>query len=165
MPKPDPAVAPYLAFLDEAYERKAWHGPNLRGSLRGLSAAQAAWRAAPGRHNAWELALHAAYWKYAVRRLLTGERRGAFPEAGSNWFRRPDGDPKRDTFRSDLAVLAEEHRRLREAVARLRAKDLGRRPRGSKYTAARLILGVAAHDVYHAGQIQILKRLRSAGER
>jgi hypothetical protein len=49
-----------LANLDEAYERKAWHGPNLRGSLRGLSLDEVKWRPAEGRHNIWELTLHAA---------------------------------------------------------------------------------------------------------
>ena len=60
-----------LRILDDAYERKAWHGTNLRGSLRGVTADEARWRPAPGRHNIWELAVHCAYWKYTVRRKLT----------------------------------------------------------------------------------------------
>ena len=68
-----------LTLLDEAYEERTWHGPNLRQSLRGVSARQAARRPAPGRHNIWELAVHAAYWKYAVRRRLTGEKQGREP--------------------------------------------------------------------------------------
>jgi hypothetical protein len=56
------AVAMLLALLDEAFEKQSWHGPNLRGSLRGLSAADAARRPARGRHNVWEVAVHAAYW-------------------------------------------------------------------------------------------------------
>src|SRR5437899_12362197 len=56
-----------LALLDEAYERKTWHGPNLKQSLKGVSMVEAAWRPGPGRHNIWEVALHAAYWKYTVR--------------------------------------------------------------------------------------------------
>ncbi|HUP47100.1 MAG TPA: DinB family protein, partial [Thermoanaerobaculia bacterium] len=71
-----------LAALDEAYERKSWHGTNLRGSLRGMTPQEAVWRPAPGRHNAWELAVHAAYWKYAVRRRLRGDKRGTFPLKG-----------------------------------------------------------------------------------
>ena len=61
-----------LNLLDEAFDKKSWHGPNLRGSIRGVTAAQAAWRIAPDRHNIWELTLHAAYWKYVVRRRLSG---------------------------------------------------------------------------------------------
>jgi uncharacterized damage-inducible protein DinB len=147
-----------LRLLDASYERKAWQGPNLRGSLRGVSARQAAWRPAPGRHNVWELVLHAAYWKYAVRRMLTGEKRGAFPEKGSNWFARPGAASER-AWRADLALLDREHRKLREAVAALSPADLGRKPKGSKHTTDTLLYGVASHDVYHTGQVQMLKRL------
>jgi uncharacterized damage-inducible protein DinB len=156
----DPALLPYLGLLDEAFSRKAWHGPNLRGTLRGLSADEAAWRPRPGRHNVWELCVHAAYWKYAVRRLVTGEKRGSFRHPGSNWFARPSADRSAAAWKKDLLDLGEEHRLLRAAVEGLRARDLHRRPRGSKYTVARLIQGAAAHDLYHAGQIQLLKRLR-----
>ncbi|HEY6050809.1 MAG TPA: DinB family protein, partial [Thermoanaerobaculia bacterium] len=69
-------IALLLSIVDEAYDRSAWHGPNLKGSLRRLTEEEAAWRPGPGRHSAWELAVHAAYWKYAVRRRLTGEKRG-----------------------------------------------------------------------------------------
>ena len=153
-------VSILLGLLDEAFERKAWHGPNLRGSIRGLGAKEAAWRPAPGRHNVWELAVHAAYWKYAVRRRLTGDKRGSFPLEGSNWFERPGPEGATDAaWRADLGVLVSEHRRLRGVVAGLTTKDLVRKPpRG--LTGLVLVRSVAAHDVYHAGQIQLLKRLR-----
>ena len=86
-----PEMELLLRLLDDAYSRKAWHGPNLRGAIRGLVPRVAAWRPAPGRHNIWELVVHCAYWKYAVRRRILGERRGAFPHKGSNWFARPAG--------------------------------------------------------------------------
>ena len=156
----DSALLPYLSLLDEAFERKAWHGPNLRGTLRGVTAKEAAWRPAPDRHNVWELCVHAAYWKYAVRRMLTGEKRGSFAFPGSNWFARPGSDASASAWKKDLALLREEHRRLKAAISPLRAGDLTLRPRGSKYVVARLIQGAAAHDLYHAGQIQLLKRLR-----
>jgi hypothetical protein len=76
-----------LSLLDEAFSKKTWHGPNLRQSLKGVSAKQAAWRPGRGRHNIWEIALHAAYWKYAVRRRLEGGKRGAFVLKGSNFLR------------------------------------------------------------------------------
>ena len=91
----NPAIASLLAQLDEAFDRRSWHGTNLRGSLRGMGAAKASWRPAAGRHNAWEIALHAAYWKYAAWRRLTGEKRGSFARAGSNWFASPEAPPRR----------------------------------------------------------------------
>src|SRR5215470_18583236 len=91
-----------LVLLDEAYEKKTWHGPNLRQSLKGVSAKEAAWRPARGRHNIWELALHAAYWKYALRRRIEGGKRGSFALKGSNFFARPEqGEATEAAWRSD----------------------------------------------------------------
>ena len=97
-----------------------------------------------------------------MRRALTGEKRGAFRFPGSNWFARPAGDPSDAAFKADVAALVDEHRRLVAVVSGLRSRDLHERPRGSKFTKARLIQGAAAHDLYHAGQIQLLTRLRPA---
>ncbi|HLF13823.1 MAG TPA: DinB family protein [Bacteroidota bacterium] len=149
-------MALLLRLIDEGYEVKTWHGPNLRGSLRGITALQAAGRPAPGRHNIWEIAVHAAYWKYIVRRRITGEKRGSFPLAGSNWIRRPA--PGAD-WKSDLRMLDDIHHSMRRAVASLKDADLGKRPPGSKVSNAAIIMGIAAHDIYHAGQVQLLKRL------
>ncbi len=150
-------VAVLTSLLDEGFDRPGWHGPNLRGALRGLSARDAARRPAPGRHCIWEIALHCAYWKYAVCRRLTGEgARGSFPRRPSNWPRMPER-PGAATWREDLALLDEAHAALRAAVAAFPARRLGER-RG-KGTAGRLIYGIAAHDVYHAGQIRLIIKL------
>src|SRR3989337_374359 len=93
-----------LAFLDQAYNRRSWHGTNLRGSIRGLSLDQAAWRPKRDRHNIWEVVVHAAYWKYAVWRRLTGSKRGSFPLEGSNWFPRTQS-PSEEQWRDDVALL------------------------------------------------------------
>jgi hypothetical protein len=147
-----------LRLLDQAYDHKAWHGPNLRGSIRGLEPAVAAWRPAPGRHCIWEVVVHAAYWKYVARRRLLGEKRGSFPLKGSNWFPRPV-TVSAEAWGADVLLLEQAHRRLRAAVAALTTADLAVTPPGSKVSNLDLLTGVAAHDVYHAGQIQLLKRL------
>jgi hypothetical protein len=150
-----------LGLLDEAYSQAAWHGPNLRGSVRGLTAHEAAWRPKAGRHNIWEIVIHAAYWKYAVRRRLLGEKRGSFSLPGSNWFIRPM-DRSEKAWRADVALLEREHQRLREAVSSFQPENLDRPARGSKTLARRLIAGIAFHGVYHAGQIQLIKKLLRA---
>jgi uncharacterized damage-inducible protein DinB len=157
----DARIEGLLGLLDEAFEAKAWHGTTLRGSLRGLDAAAAAWRPKTGRHNIRELVVHAAYWKYAARRRLTAEKRGSFAFPGSNWFSRPDASDEAG-WKAEVALLAAEHRKLREAVASYPPAALTRPTRGSRFTAYRVIQGVACHDLYHAGQIQLLKRLRKA---
>jgi DinB family protein len=144
-----------LALLTEGYSRKTWHGPNLRQSLKGVSASQAARRPAPGRHNIWELALHSAYWKYAVRRRIEGGKRGSFTLEGSNFFARPErGKATEAAWRADLALLEREHKALETAIRRVLKTPRARKLLPSLY-------GVAFHDIYHAGQIRLLRRLMS----
>ena len=147
-----------LALIDQAYDHKAWHGPNLRGSIRGLDAATAGWRPSEGRHCIWEIVLHAAYWKYTVRRRLLGEKRGSFPRKGSNWFSAP-APLSEAAWAEAVDLLEETHKTMREAVVWLRPADLDFRPAKSRTSNFALISGIAAHDIYHAGQIQLLKRL------
>lgn len=151
-----------LRMIDEAFDRKSWHGTNLRGAVRGLTLSEVAWRPEARRHNIWEIVVHAAYWKYTVRRRLLGEKRGSFPLNGSNWFERPvTGSALEASWKSDVALLVAMHRGLREAAARLTERDLAKVPAGGTVTALSLLTGIAAHDLYHAGQIQLLKRLQA----
>jgi DinB family protein len=159
-----PAIQQLLRLVDEGYNRAAWHGPNLRSSIRGVTARRAAQRPGRGRHNIWEIVVHAAYWKYVVRRRLSGEKRGSFALPGSNWFVRP-ADRSEKAWREDIALLEAEHRKLHELIAGLSPEELDRSARGSRTTVRRLIAGNAFHDVYHAGQIQLLKKLLGKGEK
>ena len=142
-----------LALLDEAYEKKTWHGPNLKQSIKGITAKQAAWRPRPGRHNIWEVTLHAAYWKYAVRRRIEGGKRGSFVLRGSNFFARPEkGKLKEAAWSADKKLLEREHRAMHVTVAKVL-----RTARAAKLLPQ--LYGVAFHDIYHAGQIRLLRRL------
>lgn len=141
-----------LMTLDQAFDKPSWHGPNLLAAVRGVNANQAFYRPADERHNIWELVTHLAYWKHIVRRRLTGVRgRVVFARPGRNWF--PTPPPTTAEWRAELALLKREHAALRATVAALPAAQLRSR--------ARMILGVASHDLYHAGQIVLLKRLQN----
>ena len=153
------AIDLILAQLDEAYDRRAWHGTNLRGSIRRVTAAEAAWRPARGRHNIQEIVVHCAYWKYAVRRRFTGEPRASFPLRGSNWFPRLRGDEQ--AWRDDIDLLDNAHRRLRHVIAKMGPRQAEQTPRGSSVSNRAILSGIIAHDLYHAGQIQLLKKLRT----
>jgi len=157
-----------LDALDEGFDRAAWHGPNLGQALRGVTAKQAAWRPAPGRHNIWELVVHLAYWKSIVRRRLVGGKRGEFPERGTNWFPRSRGSTEA-LWHRDLALLKQEHRRLRDTVAALEPRQPFEGAQGlrlSKLVKGRRLAdhvrGLALHDICHAGQIQLVKKLQAA---
>ena len=152
-----------LTMIDQSFDHKSWHGTNLRGALRGISPEEAAWRPAATRHNIWEIAVHAAYWKYVVWRRLAGEAHGSFPIKGSNWFERPGpGALDGRQWKADMALLNEIHISMRAAVAEVTSQELHRTPAGSKVSNLALITGIAAHDLYHAGQIQLLKRLNNS---
>ena len=143
-----------LTLLDEAFDKLSWHGPNLRGAIRGVSAEEAAWRPQSRAHNIWELTLHAAYWKYVVRRKLTGEKRGGFPLPGSDFFARPV-ELSEAAWKNDIGILTGAHRDLRAAVSAM--------PAGVSQRMLHMIRGAASHDVYHAGQIRLLRKLHAGG--
>jgi DinB superfamily len=141
-------------WIGEGYDRRAWHGPNLRSALRGVRAEEARWRPGPRRHSIWEIALHCAYWKHRVTVRVTGERT-KFGRCGSNWPGLPS-DPDEASWRADLALLGSVQVDLLaacdRAVAARPASGTGRSPVDQ-------LVGIAFHDVYHAGQIRLIRRL------
>jgi hypothetical protein len=152
----DPRVELLLANLDYAFDKTAWHGPNLSASVRGVSAADAA-RSVEGRKTIWEQVLHAAYWKQNVINKLTGISH-RFPRAGSVWPKMPDAAGRTDrAWKADVKLLHEVHRELREQMAQVHVKRLDEK-------LTRRLLGAAAHDLYHAGQVRLLRRMIGASE-
>ena len=156
----DARIRLLLEVCDQAFAGHSWHGTTLSGSLRGVTAGQALWRPGRGRggHNIWEITLHAAYWKCIVRRRLTRDPALTFPRPRSNWPELP-ARPDEGAWRRDVALLKREHALLRRTIARFDAARLGRRGWRSQWSNVTHIYGIASHDLYHAGQIQLLKRL------
>lgn len=154
-----------LRHLDPPPGRGLWHGgATVLGALRGTSPGLAAWRLRSDRHCIWGLALHVAYWNYAVRRRLTGVDEGGFPRSPANFPAVPD-EPTATAWKEDRRLVKDEHDRLVEALRAFDPALLDEHAGGRKdWTWADLITGVVLHDTYHAGQINMMKRLaRSAG--
>jgi hypothetical protein len=137
-----------LQIIDCAFDKQSWHGANLMSALRGVSAKRAA-KSLPGRRSIWQQALHAAYWKHAILNKLAGTTR--FGRPGSNWPKLPSVISDK-TWRADLEFLGDEHRQLRSAINSLPERGLSTK-------TIWYIHGAAAHDLYHAGQIKLLRRL------
>jgi hypothetical protein len=137
-----------LNVLDCAFDRRSWHGANFISSLRGVRAKSAAKRFG-SRKTIWQQVLHAAYWKHVVLNKLAGTT--PFGRAGSNWLKMPKPATEA-AWRADVQFLRDEHAKLRRTIEKLPARKLDAR-------TIWLIHGVAAHDVYHAGQIKLLRRL------
>lgn len=153
----DPARVLALACIEGAF-RRGWQGPTLSGSLRGVTAREALFSPGRGRKCIWQHTLHAAYWKHAVVRALTGIDPPPFERSPSNWPAPPQR-PDDGVWRADRVYLARMHALLVEAVAGVKPRDLSRTVPGRRHTYAFFIAGAAAHDAYHTGQIQLLKRL------
>jgi hypothetical protein len=118
----------------------------------GQAGGMAAW---PRSAQHGEIALRAAYWKYVVRRRIEGGKRGSFALKGSNFFARPEpGANIEAAWNADKRVLEREHRQLRLAIEKLRGT-----PRWEKLPPK--LWGIAFHDIYHAGQIRLLRRLNT----
>lgn len=155
----NPKIDVLLQTCDQAYNKEAWHGTNLRGSIRGLSLKELLWRPQPKRHNIWENVIHCAYWKYAVWRKITNGKQGSFPRKPSNWPKLPQ-KPDMNNWKEDLALLEQWHKDLRNEIAKFPPSKLNSKPKSSRVSFIRTFYGVSSHDLYHAGQIQLLKRLQ-----
>ena len=164
----DPRVALLLRSLDQAFDQSAWHGPNLWSALHTVTPGAALWQPQPERHNIWEIAVHAAYWKFRILRYVAADPSDVFDEPGSDWFERTEGTATR--WAADKKRLRDWHTQLRSAIADFAPGRLGDAAYdGHAYasdsrTFEDLILGAAAHDVYHAGQIRLLLRMHEAAE-
>lgn len=142
--------------------RGSWHGgPTVVGALRGVSAKQALWRPAPGRHSIWELALHIAYWHHTITQRLRGGEREPFPRSPANWPAVPDR-PDEAAWARDRALVRAKHLEVAAVIRAVPVSSYRRRPAGNrKWTIGETILGAAQHEAWHTGQIQLLKRLGS----
>ena len=142
-------------ILQEGYGDDAWHGPDLKAALEDVTEATAFWRPGAERHNIAEIALHHAYCVRGVRAKLTGADAEPFVLEGDDWFALPD--PSVLPWAKIREVVAREHEGLAACGADISA---GRRrsplPESGQFD---LVLGVTCHAVYHAGQIQLIKRL------
>ena len=144
--------------LEEGYGPGAWHGPDLKAALADVTPEMAFRRPAEGRHNIAEIALHHAYSTRAVRGQISGEVLEPFLLDGEDWFVLSGEKPV--SWSQVQATVENEQRRLMVVVAEIEA---GRKPSPlSGEERFNLALGVACHAIYHAGQVQLIKRLIAA---
>lgn len=155
----DPQIRQLVFALDRSFSGKGWQGATLLGSIRGIDADDAL--ATPGgvAHPIWQIVRHAAYWKYAAGVRIGAIAPDTFRYAPSNWPSVPAA-PDDKAWAAERAYLKQLHASVVSAVERLDAKSLDSIPPGGKSVSIRqLITGVAAHDAYHTGQIQLIKGL------
>ena len=141
--------------LEEGFGSGAWHGPDLKAAVTDVTSSLALWRPAPGRHNIAEIALHHAYFVRSVRAQLSSVPAEPFVAEGEDWF--DLSDERRLSWTVIHATLESEQQQLRAAVDGVEAGRIT--PTMTRDERFTLVLGITCHAVYHAGQIQLIKRL------
>ena len=155
---PMPTGLPAAAFnriLDEGYGPGARYGSDFRAAVTETTRSAAFKRPAEGRHNIAEIALHQAFWANAATSRLTGAPRAGFPLVGEDWFDLTD--EKVLSWKKIVATLEAAQQRLSQAVTEV-ASGARTSPLGEAERLG-LIIGISGHAAYHAGQIQLIKKL------
>lgn len=157
-------IARLVDLLGRVHDGDPWHGSSTREILSGISAGQAAHRPIPQAHTIWEIVLHMAAWKNEVRERLRG-RAPQLPDEG-DWPSASGVDGVSEAaWRGAQAALQSAHEslvaavrafpehRLNEAVGGGRDAEVG-----AGVAFAMMLHGIIHHDVYHGGQIALLKK-------
>ena len=142
--------------LKRAFEGKAWHGPSVTEVLAGITADQAAAHPIPGGHSIWEIALHIATWERVGRRRIQ-ESAPIDVSDDEDWPTVTDTTP--EAWARTLEDLTINHQSLRAAIKELDESRLEDIVPGTVYNVYFLLHGVIQHDLYHAGQIALLKKM------
>lgn len=138
-----------------ALEGESWHGPALLEVLQDVTAARAMARPIAGAHTIWEIVLHIRVWDEVVLRRLEGTHFQPTPE--EDWP--PITDPSDAAWSRDLGSMTAMNRELNRALALLSESALEERMVPDReYKLARMVYGAIEHELYHAGQIALLKR-------
>ena len=140
--------------LHRAFYGSAWHGPALFELLADIDAVTAAAKPLPHVHSIWELVLHVAVWDDAALRRLDGKRWQ--PTGPANF---PPVSATTTAWRKAIADARRTHDTLVRTVAALPESRLGDRVPGKRYDFYHMLHGIAQHELYHAGQIAILKKV------
>lgn len=149
-------VATFARISQEGYGPGAWHGADLKAALADVTPPLAFWRPKAGRHNIAEIAVHHAYTARSVRERLTGKAAEPFALEGEDWFELADESTL--AWKKILELVATQQQKLETAIADLGA---GRARPAEDVKPFDIVLGITCHAVYHAGQIQLIKRLRA----
>ena len=148
-----------LDQLRRAYEGEAWHGPSVREALAGVTAAQAHARPVASAHSIWELVHHIAVWESVGRRRLEGDPAQIDISSPEDWP--PADDNSEAAWEQAKAALDHGHQALVEAIRRIPESRLDEPIFDGMSTVYVTLHGVIQHDLYHAGQIALLKKALS----
>jgi uncharacterized damage-inducible protein DinB len=144
--------------IRRAFEGDAWHGPSVREVLEGVTPETAARKVLPDAHTIWEIVLHIAAWENFVGKRLAGEMVKG-PTGTEDWS--VVNDPSPAAWRRTIDVLMEGHQQLIKAISKMREEKLNETVPETDFSYYVLLHGLVQHDLYHAGQIALLKKTKA----
>lgn len=145
-------------LLRESVLGPAWHGDSLLKVLKDVSAEGDLQSAGGGVHSVWEILQHVAVWERVVRQRLLGRDPGPVPDS-EDW---PDVEWKgSESWEPALERLREETDRLSDTILQMPEARLLEEAPGQHVTNYQMIHGIIHHNIYHAGQIALLRKLQS----
>ena len=150
-------MTPVALIVDQmrrSFDGDAWHGPSVIEILEGFTAKQAAAKPIPQAHSAWELVLHMTTWSKVVLRRLAGQ--AYEPSDAENYPSIPD--KSENAWKQAVEALRRSHDDLVRAMEKLPETRLPDIVPGKPYSVEFMLHGIVQHDLYHAGQIAILKK-------
>ena len=140
--------------LRRAFEGPAWHGPSLKELVGDVTAEKAAARPLTSAHTIWEIVLHIAAWHEGARLRLAGQRAELSTE--EDWP--PVTDNSEAAWLAALETLERNNQRLRAALDSLDEARLNEPIVEGMSSVYVTLHGIIQHDLYHAGQIALLKK-------
>lgn len=163
-PKPQSETEEIAHLLRTVHDGEPWHGPSRAALLADVTAEVAAWDPGSGAHGIWRQVLHMRNWTREVEARTMGKRPSRNDPVGGDW---PEiGDTSEAAWRETLASLDAAHRDMVAVVLKLPDARLhefvgatAEKPNGSGVSVGTMIRSLAEHDLYHCGQVSLLKRL------
>ena len=144
-------------MLRSVYRGPAWHGPSISENLEGIAAPQAASHPIPGAHSIWELVHHVIAWEREVAQFLAGKPHVTM-HGEDDWP--PVKDTSEEAWEKTIADLRASHMALAAAIKGFSEDDLEEIVPGRDFPWSVVLHGIVHHNLYHSGQIAMLKKIR-----
>lgn len=142
--------------LEEIYFGPAWHGPAIKELLKGVTAKKALVKPVKGVHSIWELVLHLTTWTEVTVKRVRGEKVSQI-SSEKDWPAYADGTEK--GWKKTLQTLDLQQKKLLQYLAKTKDSRLPEKVKKSGSRLDTLLYGTINHEMYHAGQIGVLKKL------
>lgn len=140
-----------ISLLSRTFEKNAWHGPSVKEVLNDITAEQS-FTKLRDTHSIIELVAHMTAWRIFVIKKLEGdenykvEDEKNFPSE-TDWMKTLN-----DLSASQLHLLE-----LLKDFPATKLSDVVHAP-PYKYSFYTLLHGIIHHDLYHIGQIALIKK-------